>query len=117
MAPAVPTWNTQEVSLIGAMHWSTRPREGQVIEITEQKREFPVTELSDTYSLRGTCLAQHVRGDGDGGPDGGVDSKEDHPERHASPYSQVGKLQKRQRERGEEVQERMEIKREKRETA
>lgn len=73
--------------------------------------------MIDTYSLRGTCLAQHVGGDGDGGPDGGVDSEEDHPERHASPYSQVGKLQKRQRERGREVQERMEIKRHKGETA
>lgn len=73
--------------------------------------------MIDTYSSRGTCLAQHVGGDGDGGPDGGVDSEEDHPERHASPYSQVGKLQKRQRVRGREVQEKVEIKRHKRETA
>lgn len=60
----------------------------------------PVTEMSDTCSRRGTCLAQHVRGDGDGGPDGGVDSKEDHPEHHAPPYRQVGKLErKRETER------------------
>lgn len=52
----------------------------------------PVTEMSDICLWRETCLAQHVRGDGDGGPDGGVDSEEDHPENHASPHRQVGKL-------------------------
>lgn len=46
-----------------------------------------------------TCLAQHVGGDGDGGPDGRVDSEEEHPENHASPYCQVGKLQESGRER------------------
>lgn len=49
-----------------------------------------------------TCLAQHVGGDGEGGPDGGVEGKEDHPENHASPHCQVRELQKEknaQRER------------------
>lgn len=41
-----------------------------------------------------TCLAQHVRGDGDGGPDGGVDGEEEHPEHHAPPHGQVGELQR-----------------------
>lgn len=39
-----------------------------------------------------TCLAQHVGGDGEGGPDGGVEGKEDHPENHASPHCQVREL-------------------------
>lgn len=52
--------------------------------------------MSDICLWRGTCLAQHVGGDGDGGPDGGVDREEDHPEDHASPYCQVGKLQQRE---------------------
>ena len=74
-----------------------------------------------------TCLAQHVGGDGDGWPDGRVDSEKDHPEHHASPYRQVGKLQQSKRDREkkkkkkkfqrEGVQERIEIKRQRSETA
>lgn len=44
-----------------------------------------------------TCLAQHVGGDGEGGPDGGVEGKEDHPENHASPHRQVRELQKKKK--------------------
>lgn len=75
--------------------------------------------MSDTCLWRATCLAQHVGGNGDGGPDGGVDSEEDHPEHHASPYRQVGKLQRgetdreKKESRGEGLQKRMEIKRQK----
>lgn len=42
--------------------------------------------------MNDTCLAQHVGGDGNGGPDDGVDREEDHPEGDAAPNRQVGEL-------------------------